>query len=302
MPDALSIVLFIASVSLLTAAIFFLLWAVIEPYILKIEYVNLPELMCTPKLKDASQGSETTTTRRTPELRIAFFSDLHGRGCRIQPEKLCDALLSSAPDMIVFGGDICERGKSIEPGLNYLGYIAERSKNLGVPCYAVRGNHDILISGETYHNHGFRLLVNETVTVKSRLGQDYLLIGLDDSGRKPRIFPEVPQLIEKIPPKRRICIVHNPDYIFKVNHKNFNSMISGHLHGGQIYLPFKLEYRLLRGDRLPKEGINRGLFERNGIRGYISRGCGCVLIPLRLFSPPEVSIIDFNVCSDYPEQ
>lgn len=298
MPEAMFIGLCIASSSLLAVGIFLFAWAVIEPYILKIEHVNMFDRQLTPKPEKSSPESDLSSDRTRPELRIAFFSDLHGRGCKIKPNKLCNALLSFAPDIIVFGGDICERRKSAEPGLRYLSYISERANDLGIPCYAVRGNHDVVIPQDAFISHGFRLLVNETVVVKTKRGNDYLLIGLDDSGRKPRVFPALPYLAEDIPPKHRIGIVHNPDYIYKVSQANYHSMISGHLHGGQIYLPFKLEYRLLRGDRLPKEGVNRGLFERNGIRGYISRGCGCVLFPLRLFSKPEVSIVDFDESSN----
>lgn len=294
MPAAVFQGLFIASVSLLFIAMAFFIWAIIEPYILKIEYVRMFHRKEYAPFERLSKDSSSSSVQKNPDLRIAFFSDLHGRGCRIKPNKLCDALVSSAPDIIVFGGDICQRGKSIEPGLNYLRYIANRASQLGIPCFAVRGNHDVLINSADFDSHGFHLLVNETVIVKSKQSKDYLIIGMDDSGRKPRIYPTLPALPEDIPPKHRIAVVHNPDYIYTVGKNDFLSMLSGHLHGGQIYLPFKLEYRLLRGDRLPMEGVNRGFFERNGIRGYISRGCGCVLFPLRLFSKPEVSIVDFD--------
>ena len=73
---------------------------------------------------------------------------------------------------------------------------------------------------------------------------------------------------------------------------SFDIIFSGHFHGGQIWAPFDLEYRLLRRERLCKAGIRRGLHAVNGMRLYIGRGIGNVVFPFRFLSPPEITVID----------
>ena len=70
-----------------------------------------------------------------------------------------------------------------------------------------------------------------------------------------------------------------------------DAMISGHIHGGQIRTPFGLEF-VLRHDELPFKGIISGHHEVNGIKMFISKGIGCVFLPLRIGARPEVNILE----------
>ena len=57
-------------------------------------------------------------------------------------------------------------------------------------------------------------------------------------------------------------------------------------------MPFKLEFLLLRADKLPRMNVIEGVFEHNGTTLFISRGVGCNKLPFRLGAYPEVSIVE----------
>jgi uncharacterized protein len=278
------LILLIVSLSCLIAlCIGLFIRACIEPHLLDTDFESLP----------ASPDSPISS--KPASLNICFFSDLHAALCFIPDEKLLDAVFAAPADAILFGGDVCNKGKATAAGLERLSRIAARAKTLGIPCCAVRGNHDLSISREQYLASGFTLLENESVPLRSASGQEFLLIGLDDSGKKNRTWPEIRITTPgEHPVERRILMVHNPEYINAVEDRGFRYMLSGHFHGGQIYLPFNLEYRLLRTESLAREGIRRGVFEKDGVTGYISRGVGCVVFPLRLFSKPQITHISFR--------
>lgn len=279
MPDYVIAFLLAIPILLLCIGIGLFIRALIEPYLLEVRHETI------------QFGKDPSGTPEKTILRIAFFSDLHGKGCKVSDQKLVQAIFSEPCDIILFGGDLTTNGRNLHLGISRLRQIAQKASALSIPCYAVRGNHDRFIPEKIFSESGFRLMVNSFSTVSGSSGQEFLLIGINDSGKKDRVWPSIPdRLPAKIPPERRIVLVHNPDYIYTQSDNSiYKIQLSGHLHGGQLYLPFGLEFRLLRGDEMPREGHVKGLFVKNGIVGYISRGCGCIFLPLRLFSRPEIT-------------
>ena len=263
------------------AILFFLVRMLYEPYKLVTEYISLPV--------------QTFENQHSASIRVLLFTDLHAGNCRISDKKLIREIFSKDFDLLLFGGDICNSNRDSRKALKRLHRIGEKATELQIPCYAVRGNHDMTICKESFDSTCFRLLENESIRLKDRAGKDFLLIGMDDLGKRQGPIPSLPIHPENsdIPVHRRILLVHKPTHLLYQLPGNYAFQLSGHNHGGQLRLPFSLEYRLFRNDALTRIGIRSGFFEKNQIQGYISRGCGCVLLPIRFLCKPEITVIDF---------
>ena len=289
-PTGLLILIIVLSV-LLAAVIFLSVWAFIEPHILKVTRIKMQP---AGKSSEFKKQSALGTPSAVPGLRLFFFSDLHADICLIKPERLISAIreahASSPLDAVVFGGDVCNNYQVNEKGLSYLKKISEACSELGIPFYGVSGNHDFgfdVSDGKAF----FNCLEDKQISFTSHAtGKQIILSGLDDSGRKERIWYKVPEVPSDCV---SVLVVHNPDSILHFeegDHVDF--MLSGHFHAGQIKMPFKLEFLLLRADNLPKMNVIEGVYEHSGTTLFISRGVGCNKLPLRLGAIPEVSVVE----------
>ncbi len=237
-------------------------------------------------------------------LKIAFLSDFHSSP--IVSEKLLSeaARLASTekPDMVLLGGDyISGETKFLSGSIGgfkekYLKRLIHSLSILKAPMgiYAVMGNHDhwsgkkaMKIMTEAMEKElGVSFLRNKHVTLKK--GSDELeLIGIDDYWSGGSVAPLIKKLKKDNP---RILLSHNPDVNEEVEvlKERVELIISGHTHGGQVRVPF------LGAPYLPSKfgsKYSMGLVRDGKRQTYVSRGIGNLLIPVRLGSPPEVSII-----------
>ena len=226
-----------------------------------------------------SEGSDT------PSLRILFFSDLHVELCYVNSDYICNLIEQEKPDLVLFGGDVSSFPKYVDKGTKYLARISDFCKKLDIPFLGVTGNHDKDLTPEQEDACGFENIENRYV-----IYGDYVFSGLDDSGRLERVWYSPVAVPED---KKHILVVHDPDAIIHIESpQKIDYMLSGHIHGGQVRTPFRIEF-LIRKDELPRKGIFRGKHKISNTVAYISRGLGCAKLPIRLGSRPEVSILEF---------
>jgi predicted MPP superfamily phosphohydrolase len=220
-------------------------------------------------------------------LRLAFLTDIH-HGPYVHLDYVASLVRTTdalSPDLVVLGGDYSSKeAKYIAPCFDVLSGL---TAPLGV--YGVRGNHEYL-HGLTESVEGFRTsriaeLTNTGVWLE-RGGSRFRLAGIDDLWYgKPDLGAALGNATST---DACLLLSHNPDFAETLKDPRVGMILSGHTHGGQVYVPgFGAPIVPSRyGQKYLK-----GLVEAPMTQVYISRGLGTVAPPVRYNSRPELTLI-----------
>src|SRR6187401_3241123 len=80
-----------------------------------------------------------------------------------------------------------------------------------------------------------------------------------------------------------ILLSHIPEVYRQAAHANFDLMLSGHTHGGQICLPGSIPIKL---EAVLPRRMGAGPWQYSHLTGYTSVGAGSSVVPVRLNCPP----------------
>jgi predicted MPP superfamily phosphohydrolase len=138
---------------------------------------------------------------------------------------------------------------------------------------------------EPFEAMGIRVLLNETFTV-TRGASSIDVTGLDDVH-----YYYTEQALEALRRTQngfKIALVHSNEIAEEVAAAGYSLYLSGHTHGGQLYLPgFGAPIVPSRyGQKYLK-----GLVQAPATQVYVSRGLGTVAAPMRFRSPPELTLL-----------
>lgn len=228
-------------------------------------------------------------------FRIAHLSDLHNTEIGKENGKLLKMLSDANPDIIVITGDLIDsRRTNISVALNFTKEAVKIA-----PCYFVSGNHESRISEYDYleselKKQGVVVLDNKTAEIE-KAGEKIALIGVrDPSFDFKGDFCDVDNFLKSsIEPLQTetftVVLSHRPE-LFDVYVKNGADLsLCGHIHGGQIRLPFI--GGLLSPDPSLFPEYDAGLFTENNTNMIVSRGIGNSAIPLRFNNRPEIIVV-----------
>lgn len=280
----------------------YIIWCMIEPFLLDLDRAVLK------KSDEGVSRDKEIAVKKLPltagsgpdqaDLRFFFFSDTHVEWCPVTAKRLCKAIrkthLETPLDAVIFGGDMVTFPCCARNGYKYLSRVSACCNELGIPFYGVFGNHDSCLSNAP-DSSGFISLDNSTVSLFSHKdGTEFTLAGLPDSGRKERVWYSKMPCSNKTPV---ILVVHDPDSFIHLDPDSRPEyMLSGHLHGGQMKFPFRIEFTVLRRfDELPQMGAVQGIYDINGTTLFISRGLGCGIMPFRFLSRPEATVVEIKL-------
>ena len=207
-------------------------------------------------------------------LRIGHLSDFH-----LGPPSRGAAAVHGAvawvrgrqPDLVVVTGDLLSHPRA-RRDLDAL--LA------GLDAYVVLGNHDVAVTRDPFSRQAgldglpATLLVGESTGANVRGEQVQL------AGTAPRLDAPVPE-----PDTRatlRILLSHYP----RLRVDGYQLVLSGHMHGGQIVLPYpggRVRFAHLRA------ALTEGLYRERGVTLHVSPGLGTTFVPFRFFARPEVT-------------
>lgn len=283
--------IFIYILSAVAAAL--LIIGLIEPHLLVVERIKW-QSGNTNSSSGFSQADKILPGQNSKNIRLVFLSDLHTEFNFLSPEQVCGQIISANPDAVVFAGDWTgkENTSQMEKAEIWRALLVETADKLQIPVVAVPGNHDREKTRKWLSDSGsgIKFLVNDTYAITAADGSIWQIHGFDDLKHgKPLISAST-----IVDPEQTIAVAHNPDTLLQLNSQQSRFFLSGHFHGGQIWTPGHLEFRFLRREKIAAMGFRRGSFRYNGMNCYISRGLGCVVMPIRLFSKPELTILEIS--------
>lgn len=209
------------------------------------------------------------------EIRIIQISDVHDKKFN---NSFFNRIKETDPHMIVITGDLIDRRTK---DYNNAYYFIDQLNKINVPIYFVSGNHELSQKNINYFN---KELLNRGVIIldeKKESFRDIDLYGFayyssfKDIETEENIFS--------------IALIHSAAEIIKKDF-NFNLILSGHTHGGQIRLPF------IGAIFVPGQGFfaeyDKGLFDINSkTKLYIDSGLGNTFLPIRFLNKSQISLI-----------
>ncbi len=236
------------------------------------------------------------TTSKLPSaisrLRIVQISDVH-IGLLLREGRLrqiLEQIREAGPDILISTGDLIDGKLNRVYGISEHDPMAALLASVPAPSgkFAVTGNHEAyagLPQALAFSRAaGFTMLRNQSITLKSGI----TISGIDDRAVNPKALAdpgtETAVINSVSHDSFHLLLKHRPEILPKSG-GNFDLQLSGHVHGGQIF-PFNYLVRL-------KFPIPCGTTTTAaGSRIHVSRGTGTWGPPMRLFAPPEITVID----------
>ena len=230
--------------------------------------------------------NEVRSARLPPSFEgfaILHLSDLHVEMNEGAMRHLLELARGIRYDLCVLTGDY--RAATAGPFEATLEALARIRQHLDAPVYGVLGNHDTIKMVPALEAMGIRMLLNECVTI-TRGSERFHLAGIDDAHyfRVDNIEKAATPIPEG---EFSILLSHTPEIYRQAAHADFDLLLSGHTHGGQICLPGAIPITL---DSVLPRRMGAGAWRYGAMAGYTSVGAGSFIVPVRLNCPPEITL------------
>jgi predicted MPP superfamily phosphohydrolase len=247
------------------------------------------------------------------KLKIVMLSDPHIISPHMSLERwrgIVERANAMQPDLILFMGDLlathrfCTKHHTFEEAATIAAHARAR---LGT--YAIIGNHDWWVDHAAQKSKhgpiraqaaleaaGIPVLVNKAVRLENS-GSPFWIAGTDSivaiKTADPDTFigrDDLPGTLSQVTDDAPIIhLAHEPDLFVDVPDR-VSVTLSGHTHGGQIRL---LGYAPVSNSKYGQRYIHGHIIEDNR-HLIVSGGLGCSVLPIRLGSPPEITVLELG--------
>jgi predicted MPP superfamily phosphohydrolase len=248
-------------------------------------------------------------------FRIVQISDMHGKTFGSRNSGLARRIKKLKPDVLLVTGDMLS--STVNDGGAFIDFLDQFGNYC--PVYMCMGNHeqiakwlndngDIRVDYYDFTNkvkeRGVILLDNEKTAItrgNSRITLSGLTLELYHYSRRDiEPYDEnlslteayIESTIGKTENDFNILLAHNPAYFKEYASWGADLVLSGHVHGGIIRIPFK--GGLLSPERVFFPEYDAGLFELGSSKMIVNRGLGYSVINIRLFNRPDISYVEIN--------
>lgn len=248
-------------------------------------------------------------------FKIVQISDMHGKTFGSKNSVLARRIRALKPDILFATGDMLS--STVDDGGAFIDFLDQFDN--ACPVYMCLGNHEQIAkwindSGDTrvdYYDfiqkvkdRGVVLLDNEKTTItrgSSKITLSGLTLELYHYSRRDTEYYDenlslTKSYIEAVIGKRgnsfNILLAHNPAYFGEYASWGADLILSGHVHGGIIQVPFK--GGLLSPERVFFPEYDAGLFEIESSKMIVNRGLGYSVINIRIFNRPDISFIELR--------
>jgi len=204
---------------------------------------------------------------------------VHGRG-PAAVERAVDWVVERRPDLTCITGDLLSKPRGEEQ-------LRALLARLDHP-YIVLGNHDFAHSRDPFSKPAAIAQVeNGTLLTDEQVEVELRGVRVEIGGVDPLSWLSYSSS-EFAPSDARLSILlcHFPRVIDYVDAGRWQLILSGHLHAGQIVLPYGRGRLLLAHPRAP---YAEGVFTRDGTTMHVSPGLGTTFVPFRYFARPEAT-------------
>ncbi|QGQ47208.1 metallophosphoesterase [Metabacillus sediminilitoris] len=276
-------------------------------------------------------------------FKVLQVTDLHEKKFGANQERLIELINSIDYDAIIFTGDmlISENSKNYEPFYTLLEGINNKEHALFVPGNTDPSSYEVFQENklskvefmEGMEKRGVKLLESEYTVEKRDASLYFVDFELSILNQKKKVvIPEGANSKEWLLMKHRNQLLDDlsnlyraikpDDVLIALNHypivdsridqirddpnqvfREFDLILAGHYHGGQIRLPFVgalfvPEPYYKRSGLFPPQDRVKGLWEYKQTKQYVSTGLGSSqtisFLKFRLFNTPEINVLSLK--------
>lgn len=228
-------------------------------------------------------------------VRILHISDLHSKSFGRNNEQLCKKIRKIDPDYIMITGDMVNSNDTeFDAFLDFAKEIGNEYET-----YYIVGNHESSLKRNDYDrlissvsNCGIKFLDNESITL-TRADDTIRVYGMWYNykfyAKEEFTLESMNKLVDNDGENFNILLAHNPKDFPVYGEWGADLVLSGHVHGGMVRLPYF--GAVFAPDRTFFPKYSEGVYNLNDSQMVVNRGLGRGRTGFRLFNMPELGVV-----------